>query len=68
MQLLDWCHLPSHCAGTASKRWSPHHRYGGMLIGPALLLGLGLTSKPDTSWVKWARKEARRELKQEGVL
>ena len=39
-----------------------------MLIGPALLLGLGLSSKPDTSWVKWARKEARRELKQEGVL
>lgn len=39
-----------------------------MIIGPALLLGFGLTSKPDTSWVRWARKEARKELKEEGVL
>lgn len=43
-------------------------RYAGMLLAPALLLGFGLTSKPDTSWVRWARKEARKELKEEGVL
>ena len=46
----------------------PLRRYFGMLVGPALILGFGLTSKPDTSWVKWARKEARKELKEEGVL
>lgn len=42
-------------------------RYG-MLVGSALLLGFGLTSKPDTSFVRWAQKEAAKELKEEGVL
>ncbi len=39
-----------------------------MLGASALILGLGLTSKPDTSFVHWARREAAKELKEEGVL
>ena len=36
-------------------------RYG-MLLGAVLILGLGLPSRPDTSVMSWARKQARREL------
>ena len=36
-------------------------RYG-MLLGAVLILGLGLPSRPDTSVMWWARKQARREL------
>lgn len=39
-----------------------------MLGASALILGFGLSSKPDTSFVHWARREAAEELKAEGVI
>ncbi len=39
-----------------------------MLIGATLLLGFGLSSKPDTNLQAWANEQALKELKEEGKL
>ncbi len=38
-----------------------------MLIGSALILGVGMNARPDSSITTWARKQARAELKADGI-
>lgn len=42
-------------------------RYGTMITA-FIMLYVGLNSKPDTRITTWARKEAIKELKEEGKL
>lgn len=36
-----------------------------MLGGAVVILGLGLPSRPDTSMMTWAKRQARKELDEE---
>lgn len=43
------------------------HRYTA-IGATALLLGIGLPARPDSSQVSWAHKQALKELKAEGRI